>query len=166
MVNDSILSFEFSSRVLSVAKKNLMRDSFLQPVAFLQAVSGKRHILKLDLSKGDNHRVLIALGRSIKAQGIEIAEASMVFESFFVEVQSAPGALRVPPSCHPMRREAINLFGRDAERKKVTSVIVPFRKVGGQIIFESPSYEEYATTGGGVSFLGLVDDLFVGNMGL
>ncbi len=166
MDHDSILAQPIASHLVRLAKGNLRQDGFLQPAAFLQVASGKRHVVELTLAKGDRHEALFALGRTLRTRGMVVVEALILFESWFVNAREAPGATAIRPSSHPLRQEAVNLFGRDRDNRRRTAVIVPFRREARGLVFAKPTVEGYAEAGGPLTFVGLVDDFFRGNAGL
>ena len=64
--------------------------------------------------------------RAIGQQYPETDEALFIGESWFVAVKETAGALRVAPSQHPNRQEAVFLWGRNRANNKRVYIVQPF----------------------------------------
>ncbi len=103
--------------VLETAQQNLAEDGSLAPALFLD-VGREAYVvtpLRLPELTGEKQAYFTALGRSLAKQGMAVKAALFLSETWFVNAQTMPGALTVPPSQHPGRQEAIMVTGRDAQ---------------------------------------------------
>lgn len=167
MHTHSLLAQAFVEPVFKLARQNLERDGFLAPVLFVNSGASDPLIVPLPQlpSSQERQRAFTALGVRLRRQGQTIHEAVLLMESWTVNAQKAPAALRFPPSQHPSRQEAIVLVGRNADNTWVTYVMQVFtrqqnkRLVWGEVplvVYNAP-----AETVGRPS--GLLDDLFLAN---
>jgi hypothetical protein len=167
MYTPSILAEAFCEHLFTTARKNLERDGFLAPVMFVNVGTRSPVIVPLMYppSSQEKQRYFIELGIRFRTLGQTILEAVMLMESWTVNAQTAPSALRFLPSQHPSRREAIALIGRNATNNCVTFVMQLFTKgknnhlVWGErpMAFYNKPAEEAAQPSG------LLDYLFLAN---
>jgi hypothetical protein len=161
----SILSSQYLETILAIAKKNLAQDGFLQPVLFLQLTNGRRLLYTGELPKTSKGRAaaFLKVGKWVRREGKEVDEAMFLCESWFVDAQ-APAALRIRPSHHPLRQEAIFMAGRDLSKTRVAVVVAPFRRDENNKPIWEPLLAESdnAPSSEGVGFVGLIDSFFAG----
>jgi hypothetical protein len=164
----SMLTKGIAESLLKVACENLERDGFLIPVLMLNINEKGRlmHMLKALPNTPEQKQAYFAkIGAHYGYLGQLIREAVLLMESWMVQVQQAPAALRLRPSQHPCRQEVLMLIGRDAANSRSTQVIQPFtRDTTNKLVWSKPLmaiYDEPVKQGHSVQ--GLLDDLFLAN---
>lgn len=130
--SESILGKEFVDIVLGAAKVNLEKDGELVPALFLRLDSGEQLVVALGdfPATSDEKRVYLSVvGMALSDTGRRINEAIFVCEAWYVSVKKEERAdLKLPPSQHPKRQEAIVVMGRNRERTRLTHVLQPFQR--------------------------------------
>jgi hypothetical protein len=130
MFNLSILTKPKVDKMLEVARQNVEQDGSLQPVLFLQLAG--REVLHMPLSLPDTFeekaRYFLGVNFHLHKLGLTLRAAVFCAETWFVNAQNAPAAMKVPPSEHPARQEAIVAIGRSADNQRHTLVIQPFTR--------------------------------------
>jgi hypothetical protein len=167
MAIPSLLAKGVLEPMLNTARKNLARDGFLMPVLFVAVPDSRHGIVPLALPQTaeQKQRYFAHLGFLFRRSGQTVSAAAMLSESWFVNPQTAPAALKLMPSQHPCRQEAVVLIGRNAGNTRSTHVVQPFardrhnRPVWGKDLIAV--YNEPVQTAG--KSLGLLDYLFLAN---
>lgn len=166
MTYHSVLCEEAVRPIIELAKKNLQRDGFLQPVLFVTLGSGQRMICGVDLPHDSEERpaYFYRLGEWFEREGKVVHEALFLSEGWQVNVQTSPGAFAVPPSRHPQREETISAIGCNITRTRMTSVSVPFQRgTKGELVWQPNGFAEYDTPMGEEAWvIGFLDDFFEG----
>lgn len=167
----SMLTKGIAESLLKAALENVELDGFLVPVLFLDVTEQGRliHTLKAMPNTPEQRQTYFNhIGSHYWRLGQRIQEAVVLMESWFVLPQEAPGALRMQPSQHPCRKEAVVLIGRDAANTRSTQVIQPItRDASNKPVWNKPLmalYDEPVKQG--YSTQGLLDDLFQANQRL
>lgn len=162
----SLLSQKAGEAILRAACQNLETDGSLVSFLFFTLANGKRAEipLRLPATTEDKETLFVTLGMTLVSVGVTVSEAVMLSEGWIVNAQKAPAALKLPPSQHPSRQEAITIIGRNAEDTRSTCVVQPFsRSSAGKLIWEAllfALYDEPTTAGSKVK--GLLDYFFIG----
>jgi len=163
----SILEQSFMAALLKKARTNVEQDGQLAPMLFVEPLMGDLLILGLDSSHPSEEKqaYFTQVGRYLRTQGTLIQAAVFLAETWFVMATEAPAALRIPPSQHPSRQEAIVLIGRNADNTRTSSVILPFRRdAQNKPVWPTLELGHYnAPVEKGVRPVGLLDFLFFGN---
>jgi hypothetical protein len=161
----SILTKSFVTDMLETAQDNLSRDGYLVPVLMVKTTKGKGRIIELrDLMRAKNHqqkRLYIAtIGKKLQEKD-GVKEALLFLEGWYVDPLE-PGALQIPPSEHPARREAIVVIGRNAKYTRTTMVVQPFtRDKDNKPVWEAMPIARYNQPSAlGSRPMGLLDYLF------
>lgn len=139
MQSSSLLTQRAVDPILAIARHNLEADGRLLPVLFVRFRDGRQSLLPLELSANPNakRRHLEALGHALNRNGV--AEALFLGEGWCVDARTAPDALKVRPSRHPCRQEAIALVGRNRPNTRHTCVLQPFgRDSQNKPVWQSP----------------------------
>lgn len=126
----SLLAKPIIDGMLAKAKRNRQKDGYVVSVLFAKLVNGQGLMTELgtllDTDDPQQRRTSMArLGRQLRGDYGEIKEAVMIFESWCVSGRE-PGAMRIAPSQHPARQEAICIYGRNAGNTRRTVVLQPF----------------------------------------
>jgi hypothetical protein len=105
------------------------------------------------------------IGTRFRRLGQPIQAAVSLAESWVVLAQQAPAALRIPPSQHPSRQEALVVIGRNADNTRTTQVIQPFtRNATSKPVWSAPAIAVYnESVAKGHSAQSLLDELFLAN---
>ena len=130
MTTKSILVQEIIDENLRTARQNLEQDGLLQPVLFLHLAANDILVVPLTLPDTFEKKALFffEMGRRLHEQGLQPSEAVFLSESWFLSVQEAPDAMKLPPSEHPSPQEAIVAVGRNADNSRYTQVVQPFTR--------------------------------------
>lgn len=162
MNTSTLLQKETICSLLEKAKRNLVADGRIRSVLLLQLenASGFEILLDLPQTVENKQRYFTAIGQQVRQSGGSIQAAVMIGEIWFVEGAKAPDGLKVAPSQHPARREAISILGRDDEAH-CSFVLQPFTRSNGQIVWEPITCEQYVQSRDkGFGAKGLLDWLF------
>ena len=131
MTRDSILTRSHISRMLADAKRGLVDDGCVPTRVFLRLADGEVQSVMLDMAETPEQRAhfLRLVGCRLQARGPALQEAVMVSEVWFVSPRHAPAAMKLAPSQHPAREEAIVIIGRSADNRRFTQVVQPFSRI-------------------------------------
>lgn len=166
MHSRSLLSQEAGEAILRAARKNLEVDGSLVSFLFITLTNGKRAEipLRLPATIEDKETFFVTLGMALASVGETVSEAVMLSEGWVVNAKKSPAALKLPPSQHPSRQEAITIIGRNAKDTRSTCVVQPFsRSSSGKLIWEALMFALYdEQTQEGSKVQGLLDYLFIG----
>lgn len=162
MNTSTLLQKETIRSLLDKAKRNLVADGRLRSVLLLQFenASGLEILLDLPQTSESKRRYFAAIGQQVRQSGCAVQAAVMIGEIWFVEGAKAPGGLKVAPSQHPARREAISIIARD-DRARWSFVVQPFTRSSNRLVWESVACQQYnQTRDEGFGAAGLLDCLF------
>ncbi|MCC6168712.1 MAG: hypothetical protein IT329_15935 [Caldilineaceae bacterium] len=130
MTTTSILVKREIDRILQIARRCFDERCAMQTTLFVHVSGNERIAMPLVLPETYDKKALMffALGHQLHERGLTPNEAVLLSESWFVGVQSAPAALKIPPSQHPSRQEAIVAIGRSADGSRYSQVVQPFTR--------------------------------------
>ena len=165
-MSQSILDDTAFQETLERAKENLKRNGAVAPVIILLTDKGERILVQIDLpgSAYERQKQLTNLGFLLAGKGIVVDEAVMIIETWIVSSKAEKDLLKVVPSQHPQRKEAIVLVGRNASKSRSGMLIQPFtRGIKGEPVWEKveafmPKGSPKTSDG---NFQGLIDYMFV-----
>jgi len=135
---ESILTPEHVEDILARARRVLEHDGYLESLLFLNLLHGEKVVTKVSLpySHQEKQAYFTFLGKAIRYAGHKIGEAILLSESWVVLVPES-NQLRVSPSHHPNRREAITLVGRNAINNRLIFAVQTFsRNDQDRLIFD------------------------------
>lgn len=133
----SLLNQSEVNLLLAGARQYKEANQQVMPVVLLADNRQRVRIVPLPDLAGDadaRREQLRALGK----QYPETAEALFIGESWFVAVKETADALKVAPSQHPSRQEAVFLWGRNRANSKRVSVLQPFTHTQEGIRWRKP----------------------------
>lgn len=163
----SILQEGFIHSILETARPSLEKDGSLAPVLFVDTGAPEVGVGLLSLANTLEEREaeFLRIGAQFRARQETIHEAVFLSEGWVVRPQEAPGGLRLPPSQHPCRQEAIVIVGRNAKATCHTCVVQPFnRNAANQPVWRELSLATYnEPVEKGKRAVGLLDYLFEAN---
>ena len=160
----TILTEENLRKIIAMEKRLLMQDGGLSPRLLVVSGSGERTMIGLpDLPSDPDVKAMMlrAIGLKLRTEHGGIREALFIAESWMTSAK-APDANKIPPSQHPAREEIILIVGRNDDKSQTAFAIQPFSRDGkGQPIWKEPTIA-LSEEQGGLTFDGILDDLFIG----
>lgn len=164
--DQSMLTDKFMYTLLTTAKKNLVRDSYLVPTLFVK-VEKSATLLVVTLADMPNDttqrpRYFQTLRARLRKDVGEIAEAIYLGEMWWAPVTSLHDVGKIAASAHPARQEAIILVGRNAGNSSHALLIQPFgRDSQRRPVWDKVPVESYGQSGA-VRAHGVLDTFFDG----
>lgn len=162
--NESLLSEKHARLVMQDAKAYLRQYGGIPATLLMNLNDGKQLRLPLALPQTHQEKVVYfeILGASVRRLRKEIREAVLLSESWYVEKPNIDPTLKIAPSKHPNRKEAITLVGRDHTGQKSIFALQPFgRDAQQQPLFEPLQLQQFdGKDPSAVYWVGLLDYLF------
>ena len=150
--------------LLEAGRKNLEEAGSLRPMLFIQLRNGEgieEFPLEMPDESSKKYLMFYLLGKQIGSKFGSIQNAVIMSETWTVYADEAPDATKYPPSQHPCRREAIILFGRNADKTRSAIVIQTFtRDEHNAPVWSEPQVTISDSRKGEVMVEGLIDALF------
>lgn len=160
----TILTEENLRKIIAMEKRLLMQDGSLSPRLLVVNGLGERTMIGLpELPSNSDVKAMMlrAIGLKLRTEHGGIREALFIAESWMTTAK-APDANKIPPSRHPAREEIILIVGRNDDKSQTAFAIQPFSRDGkGQPIWKEPTIA-LSEEQGGLTFDGILDDLFIG----
>jgi hypothetical protein len=166
MSKRSILVKQEIDKLLQIAKQCAEQGHPIHQELILQVAGDQLLHMPLTLQGDAEAKAsqFLVLGRQLHERGLAPCEAVLLCESWFVNVQTTPAALKFAPSEHPARQEAIVAIGRSADNRRYTQVVQPFTRDQANRPVWQPlplaMYDEPRTAQDGPT--GILDFLFEG----
>ena len=136
--SETILTEDFVKQILHDARDHLRKFGGLPTTIFALLDNGDHVLFPLFIPETHEEKCAYfgLLGFSIQDSDRQVQEAILVAESWYVG-KPEKDDLKVAPSEHPERKEAITLVGRDATESRSVFAIQPFsRDAQNKPVFE------------------------------